>query len=804
MSQSINFKELSNHLRPYIISILTEYVSGGELTGREYRAASIYGGKGTSFSFNVDTQKWADFAAQGHQGGDVISLVATIKNLKQFDAAKELAEKYSFTTDDSARNHIPSFIMPNLGKPEHVYIYRNVLNQPTHAVPRYVLNEKKANGKFKKEFRQWHFSDEQNKWIAKATEITPLYNLHLIHAFPEKKVVVCEGEKAAEAAQKVLGDVHYVTTCWMAGTKETNIKKVNLSPLFGRNVVLWPDNDEVGFQAMAFIANHIAQAAATINIINAKPTDPETFDAADLLDMGLSKPEINAWLKERLVKLKPISDPALGISQSSSPQAELGVPRPSAGSSSLEAVPHRTGEIVRQNDAQLTNNFNPSPLQHDNLPTVGVVNADDKLKPFDQARASMRWEQMGLQMKSQYKVFETEDNVKRIFLYDPKYQNIFFYDEFSKQHMTTFNSPVPIPYTDNVITEIKMDLQKIYMFGSVSTSAVKSVVELFRDMSPRRNLLKERLDKIVWDQKPRINNFMVDIYGVEPSDYTTAVSRIFWLSMVKRIIQPGCKADIMIILEGPEGIKKSHSLEIIGGQYYDIAGKDIRSKDFYQKLIGNYLVEMGELNSFSKSEHNDIQEMLSTTTDKFRVPYGKVVEAQPRTCIFVGTTNDSNYLKSENARRYLPVTTTKVEFDVLKQDLDQYFAEAIARLNLGEDHWEFPRDLAKEQTSMRQQEDDPWTDMIATWVSDVSLVRTSTLLDDVLKVRTDLQNKTHSVRIGQIMRKLGYYYDYRTINGRRFKVWIDKGFNIKHYENDQQKLDTRADPLPPKIPTRLF
>lgn len=795
MSQSINFKDLSNHLRPHLLSILTEFVSGGELSGREYKASSIYGGKGSSFAFNIDTQKWADFAANDHQGGDIISLVAKIKSISQFDAAKLLADQYGYVTDNSARNFIPNFIMPNLGKPERVYIYKNILGQPTHAVPRYVLEEKNSKGKFKKEFRQWHFNDEQNKWIAKTTETTPLYNLDLIKAFPDKKVVVCEGEKAAEAAQKVLGDKSYVTTCWIGGSKLTVIKKVNLSALFGRNVVLWPDNDEEGINAMAFVAEQIAQAATSINLIMAKESDPATFDAADLLDMGLSNADRNAWLKDRLVKLKPSSDvvpSASGLFPRTHPEEPtLGTP-----STSLETVPHRTAEIMSANSTD----DQPANKQL----AIPITNADDRLSPFDQAKASDRWQKMGLQMKSQYKVFETEENVNRIFLNDPVFKDAFFYDTFYKENFTKFDSPTPIPFDDSTVTRIKMYLQRQYMFGAVSTAAVKAVIDTALAMAPDRNQLKERLDTLVWDQKPRINKFMEDIYGVESSDYTTSVSRIFWLSMVKRIIQPGCKADIMIILEGPEGIKKSHSLEVIGGKHYDIAGKDPKNKDFYQKLTGNFLVEMGELNSFTKSEHNDIQEMLSTTTDKFRVPYGRSVQAHPRTCIFVGTTNDSNYLKSENARRYLPVTTTKVEFDLLKADLDQYFAEAMHRLNAGEDHWEFPRDLAKEQTQLRQQEDDPWVSSIAEWVSDVSLVRTSTLLDIVLGVRKEMQNATHSKRIGQIMRKLGFLYDNRTIKGKRYKLWIHKGFEIRAYESDQDKLDNIAFKHPIGQPTRLF
>lgn len=121
----MNFKQLAEHLQPYLSNILIEICPGGHQEGREYKAGSIYGGQGDSFSFNIDTQKWADFAHSGHAGGDIISLYAAVRGLKPLQAAQELASQYGFKTETVITNNPPSGIHPKYGKPERIYIYKN-------------------------------------------------------------------------------------------------------------------------------------------------------------------------------------------------------------------------------------------------------------------------------------------------------------------------------------------------------------------------------------------------------------------------------------------------------------------------------------------------------------------------------------------------------------------------------------------------------------------------------------------------------------------------------------------------------
>lgn len=765
MSRSqINFKELNQHLSPYLLKILTEIVSGGTQLGREYKAAGIHGGKGESFSFNLDNQKWADFAVSDHKGGDIISLYAKVKNLSQVDAAHELADQYGFSPPQDVRRELPSFIHSRYGKPHSVYIYKDIHANPTHAVVRYNLSEKNSKGKHKKQFSQWHFSETENKWIARTTPSTPLYNLDLIHRYQDKKIVICEGESSAEAAQKLLGDRLYITTCWMGGSGATAIKKTDLSPLFGRNLVLWPDNDEPGKAAMGTLASLIAQAARTINVINNKETDPETFDAGDLLESGLSGKEIATWLKERVEILKPFST--------------------SAEVMETETL-HTVATTPKSADVEILHPEHPhAPPQNVQISTRDL---DSQLNPMDQARASIKWQQYGLQMKSEYKVFEHEENIYRILKQHPLLRDSFFYDEFNQCYMSTFQTTEPEPVTDDFKTKIKMLLQREFMFGSASSDAVKSALALHLKNAPKKNTQEEKIKKVNWDQVPRINDFMTDIYGVAPSEYTTAVSRIFWLQMVKRITEPGCQADIVVILEGAQGIRKTSSLRLIAGDHYAIAGRDISSKDFYIRLKGKYLVEMGELNTFSKSDHNELKEVISNNNDMYRDLFAKEATPHPRTCVFVGTTNDQYYLKDETGnRRYLPVECKKVEFEMLKDRLPQYYAEAYARLAAGEDHWEFPKEEHEKITDQRHadfKEEDPWFDAVSKYAEHVpSVFNITKFMTDPtahfgLGMPLDRVTPKDRKRVGTILRQIGWKNGNVRDGQNVIRGWIKKNKN---------------------------
>ena len=221
-----------------------------------------------------------------------------------------------------------------------------------------------------------------------------------------------------------------------------------------------------------------------------------------------------------------------------------------------------------------------------------------------------------------------------------------------------------------------------------------------------------------WDGVERIERWLTTYLGVEYNPYTAAVGKRWLISMIARGMEPGCQADHMLILEGPQGIGKSQALRVIGGDYYieysrAITGHNGMHKDFVASIIGKLVVEMSELAAMRKSDVESLKAMLTTPTDDARLAYGRDARSYPRTCVFAGSTNelDTRYINDlSGARRFWPVRCGKMNIPLLKQDRDQLIAEAAHLYDQGEDWYTVPEQEAKEEQEARQADltEHPW------------------------------------------------------------------------------------------------
>jgi predicted P-loop ATPase len=275
-----DFEGLAAHLLSRIRDILPSLVPGGKIVGAEYECGSINGGQGKSFRINLNTGLWADFAAN-QSGSDVTSLYAAIHNLKQSEAAEQLAQQYNFRV--TAPTTEPSMSHVVHGKPSGSWAYRD----KSGAILFYVARYDTPSGK---EFMPWTWNG--SRWHAKAyPEPRPLYGLDKLNGKP---CLIVEGERTCEAARELLGSSYNVVT-WSGGAKA--YKKTDWTPVYGKRCLLWPDADEPGMSAMNGIAAILTAQCPEVKLIKPDPTRPKSWDAADALSEQWTTAQVIDWAK---------------------------------------------------------------------------------------------------------------------------------------------------------------------------------------------------------------------------------------------------------------------------------------------------------------------------------------------------------------------------------------------------------------------------------------------------------------------------------------------------------------------------
>jgi hypothetical protein len=138
-------------------------------------------------------------------------------------------------------------------------------------------------------------------------------------------------------------------------------------------------------------------------------------------------------------------------------------------------------------------------------------------------------------------------------------------------------------------------------------------------------------------------------------------------------------ADCCLILEDPQGSRKSTALKTLAGPYFADELADLGTKDSALQTQGVWIIELSELDSLGRAEVSRIKAFMSRTTDRFRPPYGNRLIESPRQCVFAGSVNHSSYLRDDSGgRRFRPVACGRIDIDRLARDRDQLWAEAKA------------------------------------------------------------------------------------------------------------------------------
>lgn len=434
-----------------------------------------------------------------------------------------------------------------------------------------------------------------------------------------------------------------------------------------------------------------------------------------------------------------------------------------------------TGRAVKAAASEL--GIKPKPRERPEPPPRLPANIDAEtgeiLPPAEPPPAAgiALWESLGLALTDKGAPLQNLDNVVRaIEAPSSNLMGHIWYDEFLDSIVTDWQGPLR-RWTDADDVKLALYMQRfvgLHKIG-VQTCHDAALMAAFHDT---RNECRDWLSGHKWDGVSRVGHLMAEGFGAEHNAYTEAVGRCWMISMVARVMKPGCKVDTVPVLEGSQGAGKSSALAILGGKWFVECHESVTTKDFYGVLQGHMLVEISEMHSFTRAEVERIKGIISCQNDRYRKAYGRNTEDHARQTVLVCTTNRDDWQKDDTgARRFWPIRCGKVDHDWLRRNRDQLFAEAVQLYRDGVAWWDVPNDQQQEEVEARR-DSDAWEPLVDDWLAGRSRVQMHEVLDRCLKIEPARQDQMVQKRVGRILRCLGWSTHILKVCGRNTRFWL--------------------------------
>lgn len=412
-------------------------------------------------------------------------------------------------------------------------------------------------------------------------------------------------------------------------------------------------------------------------------------------------------------------------------------------------------------DGRHPTDFNDWCFLHGRDAVRAIIDAPEALKPDTNLPAMVEGKRHAPQSSWQKGFILTkEGEIKRtstanamlVFENDARVKDRFRFNRLTKQILCDGH-----PIEDHEEVHALVWLEREWGI-SVHERTMHSIIQA-RAMENAFDPVKNYLSSLKWDGIPRLEMMLVDLLGAEDTLYTRAVGKRFMISAVARALNPGCKVDAMLVLEGEQGTKRKSTFirKLFGDEFFSDAMPDINSKDASMIMCTKWCFEIAELDALEKKEVSAIKLWITRQVEHYRPAYGRNVVEEPRPCVFIGTTNEDEYLKDQTGgRRFLPIKCT--EFNHADMPRDQLWAEAVVLYKSGELCFLTGEEL--EAAKQQQQErliGDPWETSISEYAQNRREVRIPEVLGaDCLCVPKERWTRGLEIRVGGVLRKLGF------------------------------------------------
>lgn len=392
------------------------------------------------------------------------------------------------------------------------------------------------------------------------------------------------------------------------------------------------------------------------------------------------------------------------------------------------------------------------------------------------------------------------------------------YDTFHSKMLFGYRNDATPPHvlsamlgevSDNGIIRLRQVMSDHFGFDMKDAATRDGVVSLAMDhcFDPVRDMLDQA--ERAWDGVKRLDRMVVDYFKCADTPLNRAIVRKVMIAAVRRVRQPGCKFDNIVVMESEEGWDKSKAWRVLAGDenFSDalILGHDTR--EVQEQLAEVWIHENADLSGMKKAEVEQVKNFASRQSDDARPAYGHFLKKQKRHSIEVGTTNSDEYLQSQTGnRRFWPLKLLeRIDIEMLKRERLQLWGEAAKYEAEGEsielDKKLWP-EVGKAQEERRVK--DPWEEFLNNIPTHIQrglygeveiyhckkgdeepegviqirflskdrqyeMVASADLLKHVINIPIDRQTNAHGMRVAAVMKREKWEKDRVFINGKQVK-----------------------------------
>lgn len=695
MSGKIDFQRIAAAID--VASAVQGWLPNGRREGSEWVALNPTRGDTRlgSFKVNLNTGAWADWSSDD-EGGDVISLFAYLfHNGDQVKAATELAGTYRIDAApqsgaapagnvgkiDAAR---PVVVMP---VPDHAP--RPNFSHPTHGQASRKFPYYDAEGRVmfwvcrfdppegRKQICPLSWCDHPGKpsrwtWAGlRGDQRRPLYGLDRLRALPDADVILCEGEKTADAAQAIVGrnpDAPFACVAWLGGTATAD--RIELTPLIGRRVWLWPDQDlkrkklttaeldagadpataplldfheQTGPRAMLEIARALLGRASQIMMVGYNPRAPRFADGWDLADaQGWTLENLRGFLATHAGDWREIA--AGAVATETEPPSAQPAAAPAQPANDNAPAPHKPLDV----------DLNP----------YGWPHTTEKGAPQN-----------------------TVENVAHMLR---EYGITVSYNVIAK------DIEIDIPGRkfgqDNRANNALATITSLCARNRVPKSDLEAYIGLIAD-SNHRNPAADWINSAPWDGVDRIPALVATLDPADPRLAAVLLRRWMIGAAACALSDEGFAMQGVLVLQGAQNAGKTTWLwTLAGGRRAGLmmegAQLNPADKDSVKEAISRWLVELGELDAtFRKADIAALKAFVTRDRDAIRLPYARASSEFARRTAFAATVNEKAYLRDDTGnRRFWSVEVRAGLRGIHDVDVQQCWAQVAAEWRAGEPH----------------------------------------------------------------------------------------------------------------------